>query len=128
MKVLSVKQPWASLIIAGVKDVENRSWNTNFRGQFAIHACQSIDLDNALKAYFVAAKIWKLGLVEAKATMLSLLGVNNLYEDLPKGCIIGTVELSECTKEVSSLWHFENKYGFYLKNPKKFETPIYTKG
>jgi hypothetical protein len=26
MKVLSVQQPWASLICAGIKDVENRSW------------------------------------------------------------------------------------------------------
>ena len=38
MKVLSVKVPWAYYLAAGIKDVENRSWNTSYRGPFAIHA------------------------------------------------------------------------------------------
>ena len=36
VKVLTVKQPWASLIVHGIKDIENRSWKTNFRGRVLI--------------------------------------------------------------------------------------------
>ena len=39
MKALSIKQPWASLIAHGIKDIENRTWKTNFRGRIYIHAC-----------------------------------------------------------------------------------------
>lgn len=35
---LSVKQPWAHLIIGGYKPIENRTWYTNYRGLVAIHA------------------------------------------------------------------------------------------
>jgi len=38
MKTLSVQQPWATLLCAGIKDVENRSWDTTFRGTVLIHA------------------------------------------------------------------------------------------
>ena len=38
MKTLSVRQPWANLIVRGIKDIENRSWKTNFRGRILIHA------------------------------------------------------------------------------------------
>lgn len=38
MKVLTVRQPWASLISLGVKRIETRSWSTSFRGPLAIHA------------------------------------------------------------------------------------------
>ena len=38
MKCLSVSQPFADLIITGKKTIELRKWNTNFRGEFLIHA------------------------------------------------------------------------------------------
>jgi hypothetical protein len=38
MKALSVRQPWAWLIVQGTKRVENRSWHTHFRGDLVIHA------------------------------------------------------------------------------------------
>lgn len=38
MKALTVRQPWASLIAAGVKTIETRSWSTEYRGPLAIHA------------------------------------------------------------------------------------------
>lgn len=36
--VLSVRQPWAWLMVNNLKDVENRSWYTKFRGRLYIHA------------------------------------------------------------------------------------------
>ena len=38
MKALSIRQPWAWLIVNGYKNIENRSWNTKFRGPVLIHA------------------------------------------------------------------------------------------
>lgn len=38
MKAITIRQPWASLIAAGVKTIETRSWSTRYRGPLAIHA------------------------------------------------------------------------------------------
>jgi hypothetical protein len=37
LKTLSIRNPWAYLVAYGVKDVENRSWKTDYRGDFLIH-------------------------------------------------------------------------------------------
>ena len=42
MKALSIRQPWAWLIVYGGKDVENRSWHTKFRGWFLVHAAKGM--------------------------------------------------------------------------------------
>ena len=41
MKVLSIKEPWASLIMNGTKKIETRSWKTKYRGEIYIHASLS---------------------------------------------------------------------------------------
>ena len=41
MKVLSIKEPYATLIRDGVKRIETRSWKTNYRGELYIHASSS---------------------------------------------------------------------------------------
>lgn len=38
MKVLSIREPFASLILNGVKKIETRSWQTHYRGEIYIHA------------------------------------------------------------------------------------------
>ena len=43
VKVLSVRQPWAWLIVAGLKDIENRTWKTDYRGRLLIHAGKEFD-------------------------------------------------------------------------------------
>ena len=45
MKVLTIKQPWASLIVDGYKKYEFRSWKTKYRGKFLIHAGMSLEKD-----------------------------------------------------------------------------------
>ena len=53
MKVLSIKEPFATLIKDGVKIYETRSWKTNYRGELYIHATKtyskSVNVDSALK-------------------------------------------------------------------------------
>ena len=41
MKVLSIKEPWASLIMNGTKKIKTRSWKTKYRGEIYIHASLS---------------------------------------------------------------------------------------
>ena len=45
MKALTIKEPWATLIIEGYKEYEFRSWKTNYRGKILIHAGMSIEKD-----------------------------------------------------------------------------------
>lgn len=71
MKVLTVKEPWASLIINGYKMYEFRSWKTSYRGKILIHAGKSIEKNN-----------------------LDLFNGYNL--DYSFGYIIGEVELEDC--------------------------------
>jgi ASC-1-like (ASCH) protein len=43
MKVLSIREPYASLIKNGIKTIETRSWKTNYRGKIYIHSCKTKD-------------------------------------------------------------------------------------
>ena len=43
MKVLTSKQPWATLVAEGIKKYEFRTWKTNYRGRVLIHAGAGID-------------------------------------------------------------------------------------
>ena len=43
MKVLTLKQPWATLVAEGIKKYEFRSWKTKYRGKILIHAGSGID-------------------------------------------------------------------------------------
>lgn len=49
MKVLTIKEPWASLIINGYKEFEFRSFKTNYRGKILIHAGLTLEKNNAMK-------------------------------------------------------------------------------
>ena len=43
MKILSIRQPWAALIVHGFKETENRTWSTSYRGPVLIHAALKVD-------------------------------------------------------------------------------------
>lgn len=43
MKVITLIQPWATLVALGEKRIETRSWSTNIRGEIAIHAGKKVD-------------------------------------------------------------------------------------
>lgn len=50
MKVLSIREPYASLIKYGIKNIETRSWKTNYRGEIYIHSCIGKDkIDEQIK-------------------------------------------------------------------------------
>jgi ASCH domain len=90
VKMLSIRQPWAYLIVHGAKDVENRVWSTKHRGQILVHASVNIDHQAC----------WKHGLDPSK---------------LQIGGIIGIAEITDCVEDHDSRW-FEGPYGFVLRN------------
>ena len=40
MRVLSIREPYATLIKNKIKYIETRSWNTHYRGEIYIHSCK----------------------------------------------------------------------------------------
>lgn len=55
MKAISIRQPYAYLIVNGKKDIENRNWKTKQRGRVLIHASQKID-DEAVPEFSAKRK------------------------------------------------------------------------
>ncbi|MCK2122157.1 ASCH domain-containing protein [Pseudomonas sp. PNPG3] len=102
MKALSIKQPWAWLIIHGGKDIENRTWHTKFRGRFLVHAAKGMT-----RAEFNQAT-WVFGPLGVKAPS---------FEELERGGIIGSVELVDSLDHSDSPWYMGEK-GFVLRDPK----------
>lgn len=107
MKALSIRQPWAWLIIHGGKDVENRSWHTKYRGRFLVHASKGMtrgEYDEALEL------VQDIGSMELYRRFPS-------FEALQRGGIIGSVELVDSVDHSESPWYMGQK-GFLLRDPK----------
>ena len=110
MKALSIRQPWAWLIVNGYKDIENRTWSTSYRGRIYIHASKTFDpswLDDPIASQYAEAK----GSVRTEAF----------------GAIIGEVTIVDCCAGHPSKW-YRGPYGFVLKNPVAYKSPIPYKG
>ncbi|MCO3748023.1 ASCH domain-containing protein [Pseudomonas aeruginosa] len=102
MKTLSIRQPWAWLIVYGGKDIENRSRRTNFRGRFLVHASQGMTRQEYNMATWIAGP----------------LGVTiPPFDELQRGGIIGSVELVDCLEDSSSPWYMGEK-GYLLRDPR----------
>lgn len=102
MKALSIRQPWAWLIIHGGKDIENRSWHTKHRGRFLVHAAQGMT-----KHEYRTARDYARGCgVEIPA-----------LRDLECGGIIGSVVLADSRDTSQSPWYMGEK-AFLLVDPK----------
>ena len=100
MKALTIQQPWASLIIAGAKSYETRSWSTKHRGTLLIHA----------GARFPAAA----RLLCAQEPFVSALqGLH--HDDLPLGVVIGSVEIVTCIRveDLADIDEREERFGDY---------------
>ena len=124
VKVISIRQPWASLVIMGIKDVENRTWTTPYRGPIYIHASQKFDSG-------------AMDYLEEFGDDLLDNDVNNILRILPeqpRGALIGRVTLKEIVPfdeynvDALSRWHFDDNFGWYLTDPEVLKTPIPMKG
>jgi len=111
MYALSIKQPWASLIISGKKPVENRTWSTPYRGKLLIHASKTWDKEGA---EFVIEKHPELKEF-----------INRVKNTT--GALLGQVTMTDCVKNHHSEWFF-GPYGFIFIQPREFNKPIPYKG
>ena len=101
---LSIRQPWAWLIVHGFKDIENRDWPTNFRGRLLVHAGQTM-----ARRYYdeVCEELLRMGLLPASMPA---------YEDLPRGGFVGWTRLTNCTQHHHSPWKQDGSHGFVLRD------------
>lgn len=102
---LSIRQPWAWLIVHGHKDIENRDWSTPFRGQVLVHAGLTMT-----RAYYDQATE-ELG----NASMLPVGGLSS-FEDLPRGGLVGWTRIVDCLEHSASKWKQEGSFGFVLRD------------
>ena len=105
MKALSLKQPWAELIVSGKKTIEVRKWNTKFRGEFLVHASKNTNKEKEREFGFT---------------------------DLPTGCIVGKATLvdvkkyktkeefeKDTDKHFARGWWNQKAHGFTLANAQR---------
>ena len=112
MKCLSICQPFAELIVQGKKTIELRKWNTNFRGEFLVHAAKNI-LEEDCKRMKISPKTVTTGAIIGK---VNLVDVKKYDSDK---------ELKADKKKHHSISNnTKNRYGFILENPKKLRVPI----
>ena len=111
MKALSIKQPFAELILQGKKKIELRKWNTKFRGEFYIHASKIPDKKAMEKFNFDNLP---LGFIVGKAKLIEVKKYNNEKEH-------------KKDKNLHLASNFFGNYGFILKDVKRIK-PINYKG
>lgn len=117
MKVLSVQQPWATMICSGIKDVENRSWKPQTNpGRILIHASKKFT------AGMLGQMPWEWG-----SSILNHIQFGNLPQPngFPAGSIIGYVTLDRVETKSDSLWAVpDEQYKWVLKDAYMFDEPI----
>ncbi|MBK6616410.1 ASCH domain-containing protein [Ottowia sp.] len=112
MKALSVRQPWAWLIVQGLKDIENRTWKTNVRGRVLIHAAQAMTQDEWLAAVRFAHFV--CGVPSAR------LQDGCEFDQLQRGGFVGSAEIVDCVDQSHSPW-FVGKKGFVMADAQTSE-------
>ena len=109
IKVLCTKEPFGYLILAGIKNIENRCWQTHYRGELYISTSKAPYPDE--EQYI--------------RDLENHYGVKIPREELRYGGIIGKVELVDVVTKSKSPWYQQGYYGFVLKAPRRVEfTPI----
>ena len=102
LPALSIRQPWAWLILNGFKDIENRPRRTHYRGPLLIHAGLSLD------SYTEENLEW----------LYKKFGVR-IPKELDTGGIVGIVDVMDCVGQHKSRWFNAGNFGWVLANPRR---------
>lgn len=102
MKALSIKQPWAVLIAHGIKNIENRTWKTNFRGKIYIHASGT--------PVVKTGKTWTIYTKEQHDFLHQKYDSLVLSSEFETSRIIGEVEIIDCVINHASIWAEKSLY------------------
>lgn len=127
IKALTIKQPWAGLLVLGIKKNETRGWRTNFRGKLAIHSSKDIDQAGLRVLQHLVDHLpdFSPGSFNYKTCTVT-------------GSLLGTVEMTDCISTNSQhpvtafeayLGNYdEDRYFWTMRNPDVFPNPIPIKG
>jgi ASCH domain len=105
LRALSLRQPWAWLVLHGGKTIENRTWNTEQRGRFLIHASATM----TRQEYAAARDFSRLQPNGPKKFPKA--------DDLPMGGIVGVARLLDvlpAEQYPAESWRLPLQYGFQL--------------
>jgi hypothetical protein len=116
LKCLSLRQPYAQLLVSGKKTIEIRTWNTKFRGQFLIHASKKINKEACNRLKVNPSKL-VTGVILGKGT----LSVVKSYES--KNSFI-----RDKNKHFAGSNYDRKKYGFIINQALRFKIPIPIQG
>lgn len=83
MKALTIKQPFASLILEGLKEYEFRTWKTKYRGPILIHAGKGVDR-KAMKKFEQYNLKYPVGAIIAKAEIEDVIYVDDEFRKMLK--------------------------------------------
>lgn len=131
-RVLSVRQPWAFLLVSGIKNVENRTWRTDYTGPLLIHAGKSWDH----KGYAIIQKLFPDAAEVIEKHFRPIYGwgckscpVGAHADEF--GAIVGQVELTGCwppNKPIPSIWAEPDLFHWIIPDAKVFDEPIPARG
>lgn len=121
MKVITIKQPWATLIAEGYKEYEFRTWKTKYRGNIFIHAGKSLDKD-AIKRFKHLNLEYPTGQIIAKVTIADCVKVDDTLRN-----ILATKDPLVYKGIISKESNDWEGYGFKLENVIKVD-PIEVNG
>ena len=81
MKAITIKQPFAALIAAGIKEYEFRTWKTNYRGEILIHSGKGVD-KKAMKNFEEYGLEYPAGSIIAKAKLVDCIKVDEEFRSV----------------------------------------------
>lgn len=114
MKMLSIQQPWADVIVNHGKNVENRAKNIRMRGYFAIHSSMLPRIDD----FQYLKRHYKINLDPNKVELGAIVGVAELVDVMEPG---------ETSSEFKK-WRQKEYFGYILRNIIPLKKAIPCKG
>ena len=112
MKVITIKQPFATLIAEGYKEYEFRTWKTSYRGELYIHAGLGIDKE-AMKRFEYLHLDYPQGVILAKCKIIDCVEIDEKMKKLLK-------EKDEIVYR-GAIQSKKNEYGFQLTEVEKIK-------
>lgn len=120
MKTLSLRQPWTSLVVNYGKWIENRRWNTTFRGEFLIHAAKGMTRREFDEAFEFAHEVMGDKCpteAQLRATLLfgGIVGRAKIVTVVPPIVEPMLLDVSSYyPRDIERRWHMRDQYGFVL--------------
>ena len=129
MKALSLLQPWATLVVMGVKQIETRSWSTAYRGPLLIHASKGkageiFASEPPFKKYIPDFKQLPFGYILGKVTLIDVIRIGT-------GVLFNTSDeiMNKLTMEEKAFGDYTpGRFAWLLQDPILFKTLLAAKG